>query len=103
MRKDLLDIDRNDPLKKEYLINPEREDKLQRIKATFNKILSDAGVTVTDKDDTELSCHFGLDKFQINYIKNVKNSRWITIIKTYPSVLISEKEAIVLNTITKDN
>ena len=62
-QKLLLDIDRNDPLKKEYLINPEREDKLQRIKATFNKILSDAGVTVTDKDDTELSCHFGLDKF----------------------------------------
>lgn len=62
-QKLLLDIDRNDPLKKEYLINPEREDKLQRIKATFNKILLDAGVTVTDKDDTELSCHFGLDKF----------------------------------------
>ena len=29
------------------------------------------------------------------------NSRWVTLIKTYPSVLISEKEAIVLNTITK--
>ncbi len=62
-QKLLLDIDRNDPLKKEYLINSKREDKLQRIKATFNKILSDAGVTVTDKDDVELSCHFGLDKF----------------------------------------
>ena len=48
-----------------------------------------------------LDSYFGLDKFQINYIKNVKDSRWITIIKTYPSVLISEKEAVVLNTITK--
>ena len=48
-----------------------------------------------------LDSYFGLDKFQINYIKNIKDSRWITIIKTYPSVLISEKECIVLNTITK--
>ena len=50
-----------------------------------------------------LDSYFGLDKHQINYIKNIKNSRWVTIIKTYPSVLISEQEAIVLNTITKDN
>ena len=50
-----------------------------------------------------LDSYFGLDKYQINYIKNAKNSRWITIIKTYPSVLISEKEAVVLNTITKED
>ena len=47
-----------------------------------------------------LDSYFGLDKFQINYIKKI-NSRWVTLIKTYPSVLISEKQAIVLNTITK--
>ena len=47
-----------------------------------------------------LDSYFGLDKHQINYIKKI-NSRWVTLIKTYPSVLISEKEAIVLNTITK--
>ena len=50
-----------------------------------------------------LDSYFGLDKHQIKYIKDVKESRWITIIKTYPSVLISEKEAIVLNTITKES
>ena len=49
-----------------------------------------------------LDSYFGLDKFQINYIKKI-SSRWVTLIKTYPSVLISEKEAIVLNSITKDN
>ena len=47
-----------------------------------------------------LDSYFGLDKHQINYIKKI-NSRWVTLIKTYPSVLISEKQAIVLNTITK--
>ena len=47
-----------------------------------------------------LDSYFGLDKHQIDYIKKI-NSRWISLIKTYPSVLISEKEAIVLNTITK--
>ena len=49
-----------------------------------------------------LDSYFGLDKHQINYIKKI-NSRWITLIKTYPSVLISEKQAVVLNTITKDD
>ena len=47
-----------------------------------------------------MDSYFGLDKHQINYIKKI-NSRWVTLIKTYPSVLISEKECIVLNTITK--
>ena len=49
-----------------------------------------------------LDSYFGLDKHQTNYIKKI-NSRWITLIKTYPSVLISEKQAVVLNTITKDD
>jgi hypothetical protein len=49
-----------------------------------------------------LDGYFGLDRHQINYIKKI-NSRWISLIKTYPSVLISEKEAVVLNTITKDS
>ena len=47
-----------------------------------------------------LDSYFGLDKHQINYIKKL-NSRFVTLIKTYPSVLISEKQAIILNTITK--
>ena len=49
-----------------------------------------------------LDSYFGLDKHQINYIKKI-DSRWITLIKTYPSVLISEKQAIVLNSMTKND
>ena len=49
-----------------------------------------------------LDGYFGLDKHQINYIKKI-NSRWTTLIKTYPSILISEQEAVVLNSITKDS
>lgn len=49
-----------------------------------------------------LDGYFGLDKHQINYIKKI-NSRWVTLIKTYPSILISEKEAVVLSSITKDS
>jgi hypothetical protein len=49
-----------------------------------------------------MDSYFGLDKHQINYIKKI-DSRWITLVKTYPSVLISEKQAIVLNTINKES
>lgn len=62
-QKLLINLDKNEPLKAEYLINPDREEKLNKLKASFNKILSEAGVTVTDKDDVELSCHYGLEKF----------------------------------------
>ena len=48
-----------------------------------------------------LDSYFGLDKHQIDYVKKIE-SRWVTLVKTYPSVLISEKECIVLNTITKE-
>ena len=48
-----------------------------------------------------LDSYFGLDKHQINYIKKI-DSR-ITLIKTYPSALISEKQAIELNSITKND
>lgn len=62
-QKLLIDLDKNEPLKAEYLVNPDREEKLNRLKVSFNKVLSEAGVTVTDKDDVELSCHYGLEKF----------------------------------------
>jgi hypothetical protein len=37
-----------------------------------------------------------MDKDQIKKLKKV-NSRWVTILKTYPQMVISEKEAYVLN------
>ena len=42
-----------------------------------------------------LDNYLGLDKEQIKKIKNI-NSRWITICKTYPMVVLSEKEAYLL-------
>ena len=62
-QKLLIDIDQNNPLKSEYFVNSDQEEKINKLRVKFNKILSEAGVTVTDKDDVELSCHYGLDKF----------------------------------------
>ena len=59
----LIDIDRNNPLKLDYFKNIDKEEKINRLRVAFNKILSEAGVTVTSKDDVELSCHYGLDCF----------------------------------------
>lgn len=42
-----------------------------------------------------LDSYLGLDKSQIKKIKNL-NSRWITIIKSFPMIILSEKEAYVL-------
>lgn len=58
-----VNVNKNNPLKSEYLTDPKRETILNNLKTTFNTVLIEAGVTVTDKDDVELSCHYGLDKF----------------------------------------
>jgi len=42
-----------------------------------------------------LDSYMGLDKEQIKRIKKL-NSRWITIQKTYPKVILSEKECYIL-------
>jgi len=44
-----------------------------------------------------LDGYIGLDKNQIKKLKKV-NSRWVTIIKSYPQVILSEHEAWVVNT-----
>ena len=43
-----------------------------------------------------LDGYVGMDKDQIKKLKKV-TSRWVTILKTYPQMVISEKEAYVLN------
>jgi hypothetical protein len=43
-----------------------------------------------------LDGYVGMDKDQIKKLKKV-NSRWVTILKTYPQMVLSEKEAYVLN------
>ena len=45
-----------------------------------------------------LEGYFGLDKAQVKKIKNVKDSRWVTILKTFPMTVLTEREAYVLNT-----
>ena len=47
-----------------------------------------------------LDQYLGLDKEQIKRIKKL-DSRWVTIMKSYPMIVLSEKEAYVLN--PKDN
>jgi energy-coupling factor transporter ATP-binding protein EcfA2 len=44
-----------------------------------------------------LDSYLGLDKEQIKRIKKLQ-SRWVSILKTFPMVILSEKEAFVLNT-----
>jgi len=44
--------------------------------------------------------YLGLDKDEIRHIKNLP-SRWITIMKTYPKVIVSEKDIFLLNSINK--
>ena len=43
-----------------------------------------------------LDQYLGLDKEQIKRIKKL-DSRWVTIMKSYPMIVLSEKEAYVLN------
>jgi Cdc6-like AAA superfamily ATPase len=43
-----------------------------------------------------LDQYLGLDKHQIKKLKKLK-SRWVTIIKGYPMVVLSEKECYILN------
>ena len=43
-----------------------------------------------------LEAYFGMDKIQIQKIKRLK-SRWVTILKTYPMCVFSEKECFLLN------
>lgn len=43
-----------------------------------------------------LENYFGLDKHQIKKIKTMP-SRWVTLVKSFPMVVLSEKEAYVLN------
>ena len=56
-------IKQNAPMKSKYIIDVVRESLLKDFIDKFNIILEKAGITVTDKDDVELSCHFGLEKF----------------------------------------
>lgn len=43
-----------------------------------------------------LESYLGLDKHQIKRIKNLK-SRWVTVTKTYPMSIVSEKEAYLIS------
>jgi hypothetical protein len=43
-----------------------------------------------------LDGYLGIDKNQIKKLKKV-NSRWVTILKTYPMMCLSENEAWIIN------
>jgi hypothetical protein len=76
----------------------------QRTKIILNECNS---VTVFPLSTSPLSLHylmhnyFGLTKQQIEKLKNLHSkSRWVTVHKTYPPVVMYEKGAYVLNYIT---
>ena len=43
-----------------------------------------------------LDQYLGLDKQQIKKLKNLK-SRWVSVVKGFPMIVLSEKEAYILN------
>lgn len=45
-----------------------------------------------------LESYLGLDKEQIKKVKGLK-SRWVTILKTYPKCILSEKDVLLINTL----
>lgn len=57
-------INKNQPVKLEYVKDIQRENLINNIKQDIIPMLSKVGVTVTHKDDVELSCHFGLEKYR---------------------------------------
>ncbi len=63
-KKLTMDIDKDKPLTNENLIDATREKILEDLKNDFNMLLESANISVTDKDDVELSCHFGLEQFR---------------------------------------
>ena len=60
----LTDLKGDQPLKLEYVKDTKKEALIEGIKQDILPLLNKAGVTVTHKDDVELSCHFGLDKYR---------------------------------------
>ena len=45
-----------------------------------------------------LDSYFGLDKDQIKKVKKMKGGRSVTIMKTYPMVVMNDKHLFTLNT-----
>ena len=45
-----------------------------------------------------LDSYLGLDKVQVKYIKKCK-SRWVTVLKTYPMIIVSQQSAVICKNI----
>ena len=57
------DKNKNEGLYLEDVVDLDRQEILDRIRVQVKQQLKDANVTVTDSDDVEISCHYGLDSF----------------------------------------
>ena len=57
------DKTKNEGLYLDDIINKDRKEILDRIRVQVKQQLNDANVTVTHKDDVEISCHYGLESF----------------------------------------
>ena len=60
----LTDLKKDQPIKTELITDAFKEALVKDITQDIMYMLEKAGVTVTHKDDVELSCHFGLNKYK---------------------------------------
>ena len=58
-----VDINIDMPIKHEYFHDVDRTLVIEEIINKANTMLQDSNITVTDKDDVELSCHYGLNNY----------------------------------------
>ena len=54
---------KNEGLYLNDIVDLKRKEILDKVREQVNRQLNDANVTITDKDDIEISCHHGLDSF----------------------------------------
>jgi len=57
------DLKSNEGLKYSDIVDVKKQSIIHKIKSQVSDMLHAANVTITEKDDVELSCHYGLDEF----------------------------------------
>jgi len=57
------DLKSNEGLKYSDIVDVKKQSIIHKIKSQVSDILHAANVTITEKDDVDISCHYGLDEF----------------------------------------
>ena len=58
------DVKKDKPLSSNHISDNERDQEIKTISSEYSNILSNANITVTDKDDVEISAHYGLSNLR---------------------------------------